>query len=440
MEDGRATLEQLVKKEINVLNDYSYKNVKYGNILASNITEYLYNYKNYIKITSKMRIKWLYRFLYKMIAKYRYNGNQSIDNKYVFSYFYPDRKDHLELFNKVTQQFNNSEIEKVTYNNLCKKIQLDKKIFLRVRKLKLIDVYKSLRCRDIYSKEFCLFIIGIIYQASFFIDDVNKLISNVKPLAYISFFDVHIYDNIITQIMKNNKVVTFTLEHGIYFYYNKSIQNVNILAYVNFISDYMLLWGNYSKAEMIKGKIAEKKLIVVGNPLYHFKSIGSHGDDKFFILLLSQETYYESNIKMIEICNEFAEKTNLKYKVKLHPSNNIKKYKKLFVNRYCAEIYKNEVLAKELIKQGRFIILHSTTLYIDALFYGKRVYRYNDMYALPFDLANDKFQNLYELLGLIDRKAGFDVNLLNEYVKTSSITEYRDTVMDIVKNKKLNYS
>lgn len=431
--DAEIELEQIVREQIEIMNNYNYKSVKYGNILAYYITEYLYNVKME-EIRYKTKVKWLIKSFYKLIEKYTYKHDiQSVDNKYVFSYFYPDRKDHLELFNKVFQQFSQVENQKITYDNFNKKFSIDRDFFRRIKKLKLLGLYKCIRRQNIYSAEFCLFLVAVIYQISYFIDEAKNIITKGKPQAYISFCDVHIYENIITQLMKAKGIKTFTLEHGIYFKYNKNIQNVNILAYVNFVSDYMLVWGDYTKKEMMKGNIPSEKLVIVGNPLYNMDYIEIDKKYDFFVIFLSQELYYESNLKMLEICNQFSERFNIKYKVKLHPSNKIGKYKEIINKEYCIEIYKDEIYAKELIKQGDFIILHSTTLYIDALFIGKKVFRYNDIYALPFNVANDKFETLTELIDLTEKSKRNNKKALEQYVKSSGLNTYRNVITDIVK-------
>jgi hypothetical protein len=74
---------------------------------------------------------------------------------------------------------------------------------------------------------------------------------------YISFCDSYLEENYLAQYANLKGLTTFTLQHGLY-KNTGAICNNDSESYMNFVSNYMLLWGESTRRELLSAGIDEK--------------------------------------------------------------------------------------------------------------------------------------------------------------------------------------
>lgn len=258
---------------------------------------------------------------------------------------------------------------------------------------------------------------------------------NFKEKILITFCDAHFEENILTQLLKRNKIKTITLQHGQYRYYDSFIKNENVEAYKNFISDFIFVWGETTKIELLKSGIDKNKILKVG-ALKNFQKIKNKNriNENIFCLVLDGETYRESNLKMIEISNGIASAMKKKYYIRFHPMNNKKYYeKKILKDNYIKEV------SFEL--NPEFYIMHMTSVMLETLCASKPFFIYNDEFQVDiFKIKELLFSNLDEFLKKYKRKNKINYRVLykeynyeDDYIKLKS--NYILNLKEILKRK-----
>lgn len=246
---------------------------------------------------------------------------------------------------------------------------------------------------------------------------IEKIISFGNYKGFFTFCDAHAFDNLLTQIGKERKIKTFTMQHGVYFNYETDDKPVHTITLENFISDYMLSFGQHTVDQAKKLKISKDRLLKVGpakNILNPKKIILKDIKKKnYFLLILDNNSYIKSNIEMIKIANEISKNLNLKYILRMHPSNNFNDY-----NNYLNE--KNYFLdksnnLKQLVDLVDFGLLHITTMYIELLELGLTSFVYKDDYNnVKIALTEKEFKSKRELLERIEKIETSKIKIIEE--------------------------
>ncbi|WP_282831943.1 hypothetical protein [Cronobacter turicensis] len=177
---------------------------------------------------------------------------------------------------------------------------------------------------------------------------------NFNNKKIITFCDAHPEDNLVAQAVKNNEnCITYTLQHG---YYSYAPGTINQEVYENFISDYMLCWGESSVNNLISYGVSAQKLKAFG----YFKKnkVYFRGGNEIFILLNGRHNS-QTNNKLLNLAYDIVNNTDLKVCIKKHPDDN-SSYHMLdgirFVNS-LTEGVKNAQLAI-ISESGVFIEFH----------------------------------------------------------------------------------
>lgn len=236
-----------------------------------------------------------------------------------------------------------------------------------------------------------------------YIKNINYILDNIKPIAIISSGDMFYSMRICSQWAKENNIPVFIIQPSpIYFskfyfgskprylLYNKilNIPKYNKQTYFGNENknNYVFLWGEYLKSYYRRKEVFDN-IYITGNPSF----------DKYFIEKgkASIELYRILDIPLskniIVICtrpiehkekkSDFDKRNNI-YKnllfnndyffiIKIHPRENIEKYKKLFedINRDNYRIIKNTNLYLLLKIAGVVISTRSNTL-IESIVVG----------------------------------------------------------------------
>lgn len=371
--------------------------IKYKNILNKLNLPYGIKWGNGLAIDLWSLQTLKYKDILKQAIKTLLIDNEIIINKdsndidYLLVYSTQNRQDHKTSFEKVCECINNKCILEIDYK---KKIKIKK---LRIIK-KIFDNYLSLNVID--NNLYRIFLSFKISDYEYIIDKVLNSLSDIKYNKLITYFDGCQIENIITQL--NKDIMTLTLQHGQYIVQNKGEKNINVLPYENFISDYMIVWGESTVDELAKYNIEKKKLIVTGCPKFinnEENIIEEKINNNVFGILLNNEQQNQSNFRMIELANEICKKTGKKYILKMHPSNKLEDYINIIDKSCLLEVLDKNKTIFEYAKMVEFSIVHTSSVYVELNCMNSPVFRYKDEnYLSMYESDKDEFSSIDEFL------------------------------------------
>lgn len=165
------------------------------------------------------------------------------------------------------------------------------------------------------------------------------ILSNAQQIHCIfTFCDAIGLENIVAQIAKKHSIKTITIQHGQYRILDDRNMSPDAEAYANFASDVLLCWGEETIKEYESAGVDPSRLVPCGR-LLKGMSFEANRTNKtnYFGLVLAGENQADSNQHLIYFANKLAEDLDMKYRIRAHPSNPIKKYKHL-VNERCTSI------------------------------------------------------------------------------------------------------
>jgi hypothetical protein len=329
----------------------------------------------------------------------------------VFATYFMLRKDHQEMVRRALEKFSSEELflfdgyEYKQKKNLFKYSFRIPNIFLLMY---ISKKFRKAKLKEILNENYGLFIVKTFLRFRQ-IDYFKKIIERLNPRAYVAFCSSAFPEEaIFTLLSKQRGIPTFTLQHGFYSPPKKefspiAIQNENV------ISDYMFVWGENSKKN-IKDYVEEKaKIIIAGNPKYKIipSELKPFNLEKitFFLSVPPNE---ESNKKIVRILNEFAKKNpNIRIKLKLHPFDDPKNYMDLVTEKNVI-FEEKTVTVQGLLQESDLIVTHYTTIALEALFYNKPIFRFDDASSLHFwNNSQDEFSNLKEFEAKIKKLHDF---------------------------------
>lgn len=333
------------------------------------------------------------------------NNNSDILISYPFKK--GKRKDYDEIINNLKKITKN-------YNEIFFSYKWS--LVLPIKRLiKFIKNYKVIKLGDDYRKidKIKVNLLLLIVQ------EVKTEIENIifKEKVLISFCDACLEENILAQILKKKSMKTVTLQHGQYRFLN-NYKDENVEAYENFISDYILVWGEKTKIEFMKAGIAEKRILIAGSLKDTIKnSTVCKKNVDMFCVILDGETYIKSNIEMIRIANKLSKKINKKYYIRFHPMNKKSRYlKEVCKENYCCNL--EEV-------QPIFSILHMTGVILEKLLNNEEFYIFNDKYQEEiFKIEKIMFLNEEDLFFKYKNKLKIDS--LEVYKLFNAVNNYEE--------------
>lgn len=275
---------------------------------------------------------------------------------------------------------------------------------------------------------------------------LDEFSQKLNPIMYISFCDSYMEENVIAQYFKQQKTPTITHQHGLYRQTNRLTNGTDSEAYLNFVSDYMLLWGDKTKKELINCGIDHKRLFVVGKiepkEIISKDELPQH-EKFFFIVFLNGDNNFYSNLNLLKIANEYSVLFNKRYVLKYHPTSKKKLYKKYLNNKF-----QGEVASLDRLHQYFFGLCHSSGIVIELLRNGLPTYILKDQFLDNFfDINECVFSNANELANKVKihsingekskaifRKIG---NSLIEYCNEQSIIQKTEVLLSTIKKQKL---
>lgn len=293
-----------------------------------------------------------------LFNSYVYNIKVSSKKIILFSYDYK-RSDHRNSWNQIKKLIN-------SYDELC---ITDRKFDIH-NVLKLDEIINSIILLKKYYKELVavkskkdkLFLASYLVEAERFKKDIEKL--NLKNEVSIMYFDGGFYENLFTQIMRKNRKITITMQHGQPVFHGLDTDRINQTMILNFSSDYIIVPGEFSKKQFLKGGVFKDSIKVLGT-LKEIKPYERKNNQCFSVILDCPTNINAININnyIIQIAEKLAKKLNVKYYIKVHPSDSISHYE---INKYLHAMEWRGCI-DDCIEQTDYSIIHFTGAYVDAL-------------------------------------------------------------------------
>tara|TARA_R110001592_G_scaffold53617_6_gene164414 strand:+ start:3783 stop:5039 length:1257 start_codon:yes stop_codon:yes gene_type:complete len=193
----------------------------------------------------------------------------------------------------------------------------------------------------------------------------------------ITFCDAQAPENLLVQMANRIEIETFTTQHGQYRVLDASNISSDAEAYANFVSDYMLCWGEATRKEFVCAGFRPEKFITIG----WIKRWGSAAPRtprtrrNVLGVMLNGENGKESNGALLESTKAIASALNLRYLVRLHPWTKAAHYTK-FLDDRCAAIGHYDLFA--YLGEVDFSLAHMSGATIEILHANAPVYLLND--------------------------------------------------------------
>ena len=190
----------------------------------------------------------------------------------------------------------------------------------------------------------------------------------------VTFCDALPWDNLITQVAKDEGLRTITNQHGQYRLLSNHNMSADAEAYANFISDRMLCWGSATCNEFYRYGVSSSRMFIVGWIREWSESVQIK-KTKTFGVMFNGENGRVSNQSLIEAANVIARATGFSYLVRMHPNNRIDDYGYLIDDR-CIAI--DVMPYSEYMENVEFSLAHMSATVIEMLRYGLPVYVIDD--------------------------------------------------------------
>lgn len=269
------------------------------------------------------------------------------------------------------------------------------KFLKRNSRQRVINIQQLLNWRDLYNEEPQILEISTadkLIEAFLFnkkgkISEFTKYYLAVKRLfenndfdLVISADDVEPFGRYIVKSAKNKKIKTINVQHG----YIADKYN-----YSSTISDVMLTWDDLSSDVITKYKTSNTLIKTVGPPhLSDLKINNIRSEECILISWFPNPNIYSGEISkledsidnIIELLQNYS-KSKIKFIIKIHPFDTLKKYSKILReyknSNIVIEIYQNEMNPIEVVLNSDFVLAMNSSIVYEAYLLDIPIIAYN---------------------------------------------------------------
>lgn len=351
-----------------------------------------------------------------------------------------NRKDYSTQSKFFLDKIKNYKIQIIKFDNNYKVERdlkkLPSKIWLFISLF--VTIYSKNRK---YSLKSFLYYSNRLLESQKFKYDFENCIKIVRPKVLITFYDMKRYGNLATQLCNNAKIKTITQQHAIYFALEDHIFMQPAVNYLNLISNYIFVWGQYT-IDQFKGKVSqETKMILAGANHPEYSSdvdfILHNHSSKAFGILFSAEFFSSSNKELFNLSLSLARRLNYKVTIFFHPTNQLE----LYEEEVCKNYHDIQVDFKSFkindIDDYDFFCCHTTTLIYPLLKKGKICFRYfdNNLVNLPGpELFFTELESLQNLVLQTKELSTFNIKENLKYVFGNINFDYDSELKKIMYN------
>lgn len=214
-------------------------------------------------------------------------------------------------------------------------------------------------------------LVELLKSSNYCLNDINLI---------VSVHDNRMADSVAIQYFNLLGKNTCTLQHG-----ELLPEDLWLDAGKSF-SKYFTVYGELAASRASKFLNHNNEIVRLGMPqmigkaheILEFKNMRTFGVYLDFI------AFSENNVPMIKLANQIAEKFNLTYFIKYHPSLRNISYSE-YVSEKCINEYRNDVSANDLVKDIDFALVCMSSMFGELLYQGLPTFRFisseKDMYA-----------------------------------------------------------
>ncbi len=306
------------------------------------------------------------------------------------------RKDHAELFEEVIRKIDNApyvyHVKPGTFIGL--KLSLYPLFIVK----QLFEILYTIRCADISFFEKLKVACEYVFLCNTILSLHKKDWSQTKK--YLCMCHVISIDNLLTQFFRSKRIITYSLQEGIYFIFKKN-PVMGSIAYELFETDHLLCWGQYTKDEYVSYGIEPSRINVAGYPKCNsLKSLKENNLYKSCMVMLAGPIFGDVNNHLLDILEML--KDELEITLKSHPANY--QVMESYANSHGFNIIAKEKTMAECLNNVSFdfCIAVNTTAYYEAWMAGIPCIRYYDERFDLFYGFDDLFSDEKQLSSILD--------------------------------------
>lgn len=218
----------------------------------------------------------------------------------------------------------------------------------------------------------------------------------------VTFCDAQPTENLASQIGRMHGAVTLTNQHGQYRYLEARNLSEDAEVYANFVSDYLLCWGEATISEFALAGVGREQMIVTGW-LRKWPRLGlpqsASASEGTFGVMLNGENGRDSNAAMLAVAEGISKQTGMRYLVRLHPWSDAATYRGL-CGSGCAGLEKLPLDAYQ--RRVSFSIAHMSGAIVELLCFDQAVYLLDDgKLADAFRIPGLALKSLTDILSAV---------------------------------------
>jgi hypothetical protein len=392
----------------NKLRKFSYENIKIDVLSSYFIAEivYLFPTKSLIK-----KIKFIVKRLF-LIPKIKctVSSEQSLFGRSIH------RADYIKLSEAYKSELN-WDFDEI---NFCEKNAVYK-FGVNFKAFKLA-LNIAIKIKGSKLSERLMIFFAVYYPLSFYMY-LDSNCNNLNPNNYVSFNSSFYHESVFTIFMRKKGIMTWSLQHGMYFDYKNEVPFEMITSYFC-TAEKMLMWGEFSKKEVGNYLTEAKELVIFGNPLYRVDK-----EEKMSFCSLSmnvlvglpRQLYEAEIIKILTLLSDPA-LLNFSFIIRPHPTNDNRLINRFIRNNVNFKLTENTTLIKDLIsKKYKAMIGFNSTVLFESLANGLPIGQFisgNDEF---FDVGFYEFSTSNQLCQFLHDQSHFKTTLDANYYMFDSI-------------------
>ena len=323
--------------------------------------------------------------------------NISANSTVLFLFLPEGRSDSKKMFSDVANTIAHRHYDLVIWEK-CRSFSLK-------RSLKMVQLFASwwnaLRQQEygFITKMLILKILTDIKDKQDELEETYKGLIKFKLTVF--FYDASPFDNYFSQLLQASGSTTATLQHGVMLAPRSGLEdNIDFVGgeFKNSVSDYFLVWNEFTRREAVKAGISMDKIKVLGIAkclgLPPFKPTLR----KTFGVIL--DGFYEKENKpvMIEIACSFAKQAGYRFIVRYHPNFRGDEYTDIIPKALGEECSKT-VSLEDFANNVSFCIISNSTVMFEFLYRRMDVFHYSSSNDKFKDLPLKSFRSLSEFVG-----------------------------------------
>lgn len=323
---------------------------------------------------TKRDIKWPTQYYFKVSFKQLFNARNRYELKpgrfaKLLFFNQTNRSDHVETFKKVTLLSPESDVVQV---DVVPKSFASPKVCLRRMHQLLCWVIKK-RKTDLSWREFW-FAVPYAQQAL----EAKRQFQHwdlTRYSAVVFYYDFNWISDVLRQMAKAKGIKAVTLQHGIYFTKSVFPEENNDLCVRSSNADVFLAWSELTKKMLEETGFPKENIQVMGVPRYldRVRVPMSRDKTKGVFGVVSSIAEYEDR-QIIQIACDIAEQTGWNFYVRYHPNQQGNEYDRFISSPWYIGSDRSEQYSEKV----DFSLVGRSTMLVDLVAQGKRVYHYID--------------------------------------------------------------